>query len=85
MLARGEYDVASLRLGHVLQSRSTGVPFVAVATLNQRQLGAVITTPATGISRFADLEGKTVARPRPLLASFTKYARLWPRMGETPP
>ena len=63
MLARGEYDVASLRLGHVLQSRSTGVPFVAVATLNQRQLGAVITTPATGISRFADLEGKTVAVP----------------------
>ena len=63
MLARGEYDVASLRLGHVLQSRSAGVPFVAVATLNQRQLGAVITTPATGISRFADLEGKTVAVP----------------------
>ena len=26
MLARGEYDVASLRLGHVLQSRSAGVP-----------------------------------------------------------
>lgn len=56
MLARGEYDVASLRLGHVLQSRSAGVPFVAVATLNQRQLGSVITTPATGISRFADLD-----------------------------
>lgn len=62
-LARGECDVASLRLGHVLQSRATGTPFVAVATLNQRQLGAVITTPATGIARFADLEGKTVAVP----------------------
>ncbi len=63
VLARGEYDIASLRLGHVLQSRSTGTPFVAVATLNQRQLGSVITTPETGIARFADLEGKTVAVP----------------------
>ena len=63
VLARGEYDVASLRLGHVLQSRSTGTPFVAVATLNQRQLGSVITTASTGIARFADLEGKTVAVP----------------------
>lgn len=63
VLARGECDVASLRLGHVLQSRTTGTPFVAVATLNQRQLGAVITTPDTGITRFADLEGKTIAVP----------------------
>jgi ABC-type nitrate/sulfonate/bicarbonate transport systems, periplasmic components len=63
LLARGEYDVASLRLGQVLESRASGVPFVAVATLNQRQLGAVITTPATGITRFADLEGHSVAIP----------------------
>lgn len=63
LLARNEYHVASLRLGQLLESRLTGSPFVAVATLNQRQLGAVITTPQTGIGRFADLEGKTVAIP----------------------
>lgn len=63
LLSRGEYDFASIRLGQVLESRLTSVPLVAVATLNQSQLGGLITTSATGIRRFADLQGRTVAIP----------------------
>lgn len=63
LLARGEYDFASLRLGQVLESRLTDTPFVAVATLNQSQLGGLITTASTGIRRFRDLEDKIVAIP----------------------
>lgn len=63
LLARGEYDFASLRLGQLLQHQSDGPRFIAVATFNQSQLGAVITTPDRGIRGFADLEGKTIAIP----------------------
>jgi len=63
LLTRGEYDIASIRLGQVLESRLTRTPLVAVATLNQSQLGGLITTSATGIRRFRDLEGRTVAIP----------------------
>lgn len=63
LLARGEYDIGVLRLGQLLESRRTDVPFVGVATLNQSQLGGLITIPATGIRRFRDLEDRVVAIP----------------------
>ncbi|WP_253953834.1 ABC transporter substrate-binding protein [Schaalia sp. 19OD2882] len=62
-LARGEYDLASVRLGQVVESRGTDTPLISIGTFNQRQLGAVMTTPDTGIRRFADLEGRRVAIP----------------------
>ena len=63
LAAKGEFQFASIRLGELLETRHSDHPFVAVATFNQNQLGGVITLKEKRISRFRDLEGKTVSIP----------------------
>ena len=63
LAAKGEFQFASIRLGELLETRHSDHPFVAVATFNQNQLGGVITLKEKEISRFRDLEGKTVSIP----------------------
>lgn len=59
----GEFQFAAVRLGELLETRSTDNPMRALATFNQNQLGGVISLKSKGISSFADLEGKRVSIP----------------------
>ena len=75
LVAAGEYEMAPIRLGELLELRHSELPMVGVATLNQCQMGGIFTLASTGIHRFKDLEGKTVALPTvPRLVQMVKEA-----------
>lgn len=63
LVAAGEYQVASVRLGELIEYRHTEVPLVGVATFNQCQLPGVFGRKSDGIHRWRDLEGKHVSIP----------------------
>lgn len=63
LVAQGEYDMALIRLGELLELRHSQCPMVGVATLNQCQLGGIFALKSSGIRSFKDLEGRQVAMP----------------------
>nr|MBF0684368.1 ABC transporter substrate-binding protein [Pseudomonas sp.] len=63
-LATASADFGSSGLASVLQARAQGpVPVVAVAPIYNKQPDAFFTTEGSGIERFQDIAGKTVATP----------------------
>ena len=60
-VAAGRADLAISYEPEVLLARDQGLPVVAVAALVSRPLTSLISLPEAGISRPADLAGKTVA------------------------
>lgn len=63
-LATASADFGSAGLASVLQARAQGpVPVVAVAPIYNKQPDAFFTTEGSGIERFQDIAGKTVATP----------------------
>lgn len=75
LVAAGEYDVASVRLGELIEHAHDADPLVGVATFNQSQLPGVFARKSDGITRFRDLEGKRVSiPPTPRLTAMVKEA-----------
>lgn len=63
-LATASADFGSAGLASVLQARAQGpVPVAAVAPIYNKQPDAFFTTEGSGIERFQDIAGKTVATP----------------------
>lgn len=63
LLARGEYDIALVRLNQLLFHQQGESSLISFAVMNQCQIGGIITNTTTGIKRFRDLEGKRVCVP----------------------
>ena len=63
VLARGEYDVALVRLNQLYFHQQGEASLIAVGVMNQCQVGGIITNKSTGITRFRDLEGRKVCVP----------------------
>ncbi|MFT8638512.1 ABC transporter substrate-binding protein [Bifidobacterium sp.] len=63
LLARGECDIALVRLNQLLFHQQGEASLISVAVMNQCQIGGIITNASTGITRFRDLEGKRVCVP----------------------
>jgi ABC-type nitrate/sulfonate/bicarbonate transport system substrate-binding protein len=72
LLARGEYDVALVRLNQLLAHQTGESALVSFAVMNQGQIGGIITNKSTGITRFRDLEGKRVCIPMGVKRLYTE-------------
>ena len=77
LLSRGECDVALVRHKDLFSHQGGETGLVAVAALNQCQVGGVVTKAGSGITRFRDLEGarwgSTAAAYRLLLSSRKRW------------
>lgn len=72
LLARGEYDIALVRLNQLLFHQQGEASLISVAVMNQCQIGGIITNKSTGITRFRDLEGKRVCIPMGVKRLYTE-------------
>lgn len=72
LLARGECDIALLRLNQLLFHQHEEASLISVAVMNQCQIGGIITNTSTGITRFRDLEGKRVCIPMGVKRLYTE-------------
>ncbi|MCI1219789.1 MAG: ABC transporter substrate-binding protein [Bifidobacterium sp.] len=72
LLARGEYDIALVRLNQLLFHQQGEASLISVAVMNQCQIGGIITNKGTGIARFRDLEGKRVCIPMGVKRLYTE-------------
>ncbi|MCI1635391.1 ABC transporter substrate-binding protein [Bifidobacterium sp.] len=72
LLARGECDIALLRLNQLLFHQHDEASLISVAVMNQCQIGGIITNTSTGITRFKDLEGKRVCIPMGVKRLYTE-------------
>lgn len=72
LLARGECDVALVRLNQLLFHQQGEASLISVAVMNQCQIGGIITNRSTGISRFRDLEGRRVCIPMGVKRLYTE-------------
>lgn len=71
-LARGEYDIALIRLNQLLAHQHDDSQLISFAVMNQSQIGGIITNKSTGIKRFKDLEGKRVCIPMGVKRLYTE-------------
>lgn len=78
LLSRGECDVALVRHKDLFSHQGGETGLVAVAALNQCQVGGVVTKSGSGITRFRDLEGRTLGFPA---AAYRLFAELKEAMG----
>lgn len=77
-LATGSADFGSAGLASLLQARAQGpVPVVAVAPIYNKQPDALFTAEGSGIEKFTDIVGKTVATP-----TFSASNVVWPLLLE---
>ncbi|OZG67422.1 ABC transporter substrate-binding protein [Bifidobacterium eulemuris] len=72
LLARGEVDIALVRLNQLLFHQQGESSLISFAVMNQCQIGGVITNSSTGITRFRDLEGKRVCIPMGVKRLYTE-------------
>lgn len=78
LLSRGECDVALVRHKDLFSHQGGETSLVAVAALNQCQVGGVVTKAGSGITSFRDLEGRTLGFPA---AAYRLFAELKEAMG----
>ncbi|MDY3125911.1 ABC transporter substrate-binding protein [Bifidobacterium mongoliense] len=79
LLARGECEVALVRHKDLFSHQGGDTGLVAVAALNQCQVGGVVTSVDSGIHRFRDLEGRTLGFPA---AAYRLFAELKEAMAK---
>ncbi|BAQ30686.1 ABC transporter substrate-binding protein [Bifidobacterium scardovii] len=72
LLARGEVDIALVRLNQLLFHQQGESSLLSFAVMNQCQIGGIITNKSTGITRFRDLEGKRVCIPMGVKRLYTE-------------
>lgn len=72
LLARGEVDIALVRLNQLLFHQQGESSLISFAVMNQCQIGGIITNSNTGIRRFKDLEGKRVCIPMGVRRLYTE-------------
>lgn len=61
LVANGDVMFGNGEAAHVIRALDRGVPIVAVATQLQISPGAVLTKKDSGLTKFTDLKGKTIA------------------------
>ncbi|MFC3606229.1 ABC transporter substrate-binding protein [Stutzerimonas tarimensis] len=77
-LATNSADFGSAGLASLLQAKAQGpVPVVAVAPIYNKQPDALFTAEGSGIEKFTDIVGKTVATP-----TFSASNVVWPLLLE---
>lgn len=72
LLARGEVDIALVRLNQLVFHQQGEASLISFAVMNQCQIGGIITNKTTGITRFRDLEGKRVCIPMGVARLYTE-------------